>query len=286
MGLNNTAALVLASIYSGTRKAENVLTIGKQEYLLSYLMHRRVKKKFPTAEKFDWKYADNYLRRLGAKNIDALDINAYQGANVIQDLNLPIDPSLVDQYDLVVDCGSIEHVANISQAMFNMMAMVKPGGQLLFVSPGNNFFGHGCYQISPEFFFTHLTEMNGYRIEKLMLNTNGLLYGKWWEIKNVERRSQRIALKSNRLTFVICVARKIENCNPTTEQQSDYLELWKNKPLISSRGRVYLTLPFALQQLLGIWPLPQIQRVRAMRLLKRVRIRNGELFFLDNRNRV
>ena len=280
MGLNNAAALILASILNKDQGPLDVLTIGRQEYLISFFMHQRIKKKFALNGRISEDFVEKYLKGLGVTHIDALDISDYQGAELIQDLNVPINNTHHNKYDLVLEFGTIEHIANIGQAMINLMALVKPGGLIVFVSPGNNFFGHGCYQISPEFYWTHLNKTNGYEIERLLIHTNGLMYGKWWEINNFQGRTQRVMLKSRRLVFVVCVARKNEYLVPKHDQQSDYLELWKQETQISALGQVYFKLPFIFRQALGVWPLPQVSRFRSKSLLIKLKVRNGKIQFL------
>ena len=96
---------------------------------------------------------DDVLRALGFEKVDVLDISSYEGANVIQDLNCPVPTRLHERYDLIVDGGTLEHVFNFPMAIENVMRMVKVGGDVLLISPANNYCGHGFYQISPELFF-------------------------------------------------------------------------------------------------------------------------------------
>ncbi len=279
MGLNNGAAIILSSVLENRGEFSEVLTIGRQEYLVNYFMSSLIKKKYGISKDLFADPAQEFLRKLGAVKIDSLDINDYQGATIIQDLNLPIDSSFHNKYDLVLEFGTIEHVANISQAMQNLMLLVKPGGLLIFVSPGNNFFGHGCYQISPEFFLTQLTSANGYRIESLLLHINGLLHGSWWKVDTSPGRKQRFSLKSKKLVFVVCVARKVGSAKPQYEQQADYLELWNRNQKLSSLGVIYGKIPDIMQQMLTIWPIPQLERYRAKKLLTRIRAKEGSLEF-------
>ena len=70
-------------------------------------------------------------------NIHTLDQDAYEGAEIIHDMNLPIPPQLKESYDLVIDTGTIEHVFDLKQAFWNLHDLVKTGGSVLHVSPSN-----------------------------------------------------------------------------------------------------------------------------------------------------
>src|SRR5262245_39237303 len=81
---------------------------------------------------------DDTLRALGFERVDVLDISDYEGANVLQDLNLPVPRDLHERYDLIVDGGTLEHVFNFPLAIENVMRMAKVGGDLLLTLPANN----------------------------------------------------------------------------------------------------------------------------------------------------
>ena len=116
-----------------------------------------------------------YLRLLGATEVLALDASPYEGAEVIHDLNHPVPPALVGQFDLLVDGGTLEHVFHFPNAIANCMRMLRTGGRLMLFTPGNNYLGHGFYQFSPELFFRVLSPENGFQVERLhaMVDTAG-----------------------------------------------------------------------------------------------------------------
>ena len=110
-------------------------------------------------------YADALFRLLGCEDLDAIDYSDYEGAQLIQDLNVPIPDELKERYDLVYDGGTLEHVFNFPTALRNAMEMVRLGGTLVTSGPGNNYCGHGFYQFSPELYFRVFTPDNGYMIK-------------------------------------------------------------------------------------------------------------------------
>ena len=106
------------------------------------------------------------LAMLGARWVDVLDASDYDGAGLIHDLNEPIPDDWKGCYDLVYDGGTIEHVFNFPIALRNCMEMVRPGGCLLLMTPANNYFGHGFYQVSPCLYYQTLSEENGFHVER------------------------------------------------------------------------------------------------------------------------
>ena len=73
-------------------------------------------------------YADAFLRALGAEQVSALDASAYEGADTVHDLGLPIPSDLQRSFDLVSDGGLLEHVFNVPAALKNAMELVRVGG--------------------------------------------------------------------------------------------------------------------------------------------------------------
>src|SRR6185295_9992131 len=129
----------------------------------------------------DTLYAEPLFHALGARKVFALDASAFEGAQVVHDLNLPIGPDLQEKFDLVYDGGTLEHVFNFPVALKNCMQLVRPGGQLILHTVTNNYCGHGFYQFSPELFFRALSPENGFEMERMVLHRIGP-YGRWYEV--------------------------------------------------------------------------------------------------------
>jgi hypothetical protein len=113
------------------------------------------------------RYCDSLLlQHFGAICVDSWDYSDYEGASHIADMKKPLNERL-SAYDTIIDGGSLEHVYNAPQALLNVSELCCDGGQILHVLPGNNFCGHGCWQFSPELFFSLYCESNGYSDESL-----------------------------------------------------------------------------------------------------------------------
>ena len=152
--------------------------------------------------------AEPFLKLLGASTVDSLDIDPQDEPTHLQDLNVPIPDSLREQYDLVVDGGTLEHVFNLPVALRNLMEMVRVGGHALSITVANNCCGHGFYQFSPGLFFKVFSKENGFELEAVIL-TGTAPGSPWfyvrspWEVPPVEY------LKGAR-TYVLVLARRVE----------------------------------------------------------------------------
>ena len=136
-----------------------VATIGRQSLLVTPSQINKIIG-ISAADDFGAFCEDLLLSHFGATAVDSYDYSDYEGATFIVDLNKPLAPS--KNYDTVIDCGTVEHVYNVPQALANISSLCSRGGQIVHVSPGNNCCGHGFWQFSPELFFSLYSDANGY----------------------------------------------------------------------------------------------------------------------------
>ena len=229
------------------------LTIGRQ---LLFLSPRQIKKLLRTGRPGNggkqgigadvaWPFpafAERLLTAMGATSVDSLDYAAYEGATVLHDLNQPLPEELKDQWDTVIDSGTIEHVFDFPQAMRTYMELVKPGGSLILMTTANNFFGHGFYQFSAELFFRIFTRENGFDLKRIEVGEDEMLVGKllggWGYHVNLRGRvrevsdpadvGSRVELVNNHGTVIMVHAIKRESVPlfRSTPMQSDYVATW------------------------------------------------------------
>jgi hypothetical protein len=175
-------------------------------------------------------YAENFLRFLGAESSDSLDYSAYEGANILQDMNFTIPDELKGKYSTVLESGSLEHIFNFPQSMANCMEMVEEGGHLLIITPVNNIMGHGFYQFSPEVFYRILNESNGFIIEQMLI----FEYSpeeKWFQVEDPKKVRCRVELMNSSATYLCVRARRLK-LMPLFERypyQSDYEDAWEGR---------------------------------------------------------
>jgi hypothetical protein len=169
-------------------------------------------------------FADDLFRGLGAKSVDVMDASNYEGANVLHDLNEPVDRELVEKYDCVFDGGSLEHVFNFPAAVKNCLEMVKVGGHFITITPTNAFCGHGFYQFSPELFYSALCAENGFSVERLLF----VYRNQWFSVRKPADIKERVELLTDEPTQLFVSAKRLERKPVFARwpQQSDYTVSW------------------------------------------------------------
>lgn len=101
------------------------------------------------------------FKLLGFKEVYALDISDYEGADIICDLALSELPEeLIERFDYIYDGGVLEHIFNFPQALTNTSKMLKVGGKIIHDVPCGNYVDHGFYSFSPTCFIDYYTTNN------------------------------------------------------------------------------------------------------------------------------
>ena len=172
-------------------------------------------------------YAEPLLRAMGASVVDSVDASDYEDANIVVDMNQPIDSSLYNQYTLVLDGGSLEHIFNFPTAIKNCMQMVQVGGHLFSINGTNNFSGHGFYQFSPELMFRVLSPENGFEVTEMLLwerTEDSTVY----RVRDPKDVGGRVMPQTKSETFLTVIAKRTHEAEifAKTPQQSDYVVDW------------------------------------------------------------
>lgn len=173
-------------------------------------------------------FCESLLKNYFAADIvDSVDNSNYEGASFVHDMNKPLPKKLHGKYDTVIDGGSVEHVYNAPQALWNCSALCREGGQIIHIVPANNFCGHGFWQFSPELFFTLYSEENGYRDTEIFL-ADLKKRSHWYKVKKPEP-GLRVNIESNARVYVM-VRTVLQRSAFSHEniQQSDYAEIWSS----------------------------------------------------------
>lgn len=187
-------------------------------------------------------YVEPLFRRLGGRQIDALDVSDYEQSSVIADLNEPLAEDLRGRYSVVFDGGSLEHVFNFPTAFKSCLQAVQPGGHFITVTETNGFSGHGFYQLSPELFYRALSPQNGFEV-KVLLTRPTQRRAKWMAVADPAKVGGRVELASPWQTLMYVLAKRISDAEPFAvwPQQSDYRPFWAGQnPTPPGRARFRL----------------------------------------------
>jgi len=116
---------------------------------------------------FDIYESKDVFQKLGYASY-FVDLLPSRGCERVLDLNQPIEwaaQDMLEQFDVVLDPGTLEHVFNIGQAFKNVLALLKPGGVVIHLNPTNQI-NHGFWSISPTAYWDFYTQ-NGCGIEEI-----------------------------------------------------------------------------------------------------------------------
>lgn len=228
MGIDKDVAKFLLSARERGVNFKNSLTLGNQKFQIFKHDFAHLTDVFKLDDFARVKTATDFLRFLGAEEISAMDFSDYEGAAIIHDLNQPISDELKGKYTFVLDGGTIEHVFNFPVALANAMEMVTVGGHLMIITGGNNFFGHGFYQFSPELFYRALSAENGFEVTRLVAAE---VRGRWFEAADPKTIESRVELVNDKPTYLMILARKLEDkpLFASAPQQSDYVAMWQHE---------------------------------------------------------
>jgi hypothetical protein len=248
MGICFNDALLMWNARCDGASFENVLTVGRQSLTLhpaevAFFRSACAKQGFGDALLENYKfyaYADEFFRGcLGAKSINAMDYSAYEGADIIHDLNTPVAADLSNRFDAVIDGGSLEHVFNFPVAIASLMTMVRVGGRLFMTTPANNMCGHGMYQFSPELMFRIFSPENGFEVVRLQLvearfpsvelTRNRRVY----EVRDPAEVRSRVRFVSKRPVMMMVEAKKLVAMPLFVRPplQSDYVSHWTGQDI-------------------------------------------------------
>lgn len=267
----NAAALFLKMRRDGVDLGR-VLTLGHQHLHLDAATYRRVFARLGLPLPNDVPgFAADLLGAMGASHVESIDASAYEGATRLHDLNEPVPAAWREQFDLVFDGGTLEHVFNIPTALKNCMEMVKLNGRFVAVTVPNNWCGHGFYQFSPELFFRTLSPENGFSIvEMYIADVEGR---HCYRVVDPAAAKARVQLWTSDPIFLLVHARRdaVRDVFATAPQQSDYVSDWAaDKPAPAPT-------PFSAWKNSRL--IRPIRRIRRQMLLRRHR----RFFSLKNR---
>ncbi len=116
----------------------------------------------------------DFFKSVGFLDYHSIDINgAYDSFKF--DLNKDISQTYKfnEEFDLVINNGTGEHVFNQYSVFLNMHNITKKNGLMLNILPFVDWINHGFYNFNP-IFFADLAASNSYKIMKISLaNRNG-----------------------------------------------------------------------------------------------------------------
>ena len=185
-------------------------------------------------------YADELLKQhFNLLSLNALDYSSFEDADIIHDLNIPLENSN-KQFNTIIDFGTSEHVFNVTECLKNISNLCKINGHIVHCLPANNNCGHGFWQFSPELFFNIYDNSNGFDETEIFLIN---LFDKknWYKI-NKQKIGERLELNSKEPLYLLVKTKKIGKNLYQNINQSDYEQQWLNDqyPTVFKKKRLSL----------------------------------------------
>ena len=180
---------------------KSILTLGRQSVNVNIKLNGQTQ-----SSAFKW--LDELLLRFGASRAESMDVNAYEDASLIFDLQDEAPKSFLNRWDLILDFGTTEHIFDQKTVLTNIYNFLKPNGVYVAIIPRTNWNDHGLYQTSPEFYWT-LGDVLPFDIECYTVSTDQV-NASYFLYQNYGRDPDQILnfLREER-TYNICFARKI-----------------------------------------------------------------------------
>ena len=114
---------------------------------------------------WSWDLAKVFYRALlDYRRIVAIDLHGTPAALRI-DLNHPV--TFKEQFDMLVNSGTGEHVFNVFQFFKTCHEVTRPGGIMFHSMPFSGWVEHGFYNFNPTFYWD-LAAANGYRVAAMI----------------------------------------------------------------------------------------------------------------------
>jgi len=87
-------------------------------------------------------------------NYNCIDISDYEGANILHNLNYPVDKALHGKFDFVFTGGCMDNVFNPVSLLLNSSNLLKPGGRVAHYETFQGVIG-AYLMFTPEWFFSY-----------------------------------------------------------------------------------------------------------------------------------
>ena len=181
MGIAKGAACLLYELKRDHPIGGTILQLGKQSLYVEADQLPGIAQRFgftadisnvsfdETGEYVESTYNDIvFFQKLGFQQVLSLDVNDYEGASIVHDMNEPISASLSNKFNFVYDGGTLEHIFDLPQCLRNIHALLKVDGLVAHAQVSHNHLDHGFYMFSPTLFWDYY-HANGYRILKSYL---------------------------------------------------------------------------------------------------------------------
>ena len=288
MGLTATDLDLLLELRRRNLPISRIATIGSLSLYLHPQQMAHLRQIIPenrSLEEYRWGDTANPIlcELTGASEVVSIDMSDYQGSSIVHDMNISLAekrPDLAEQFDLVIDGGTLEHVFNFPVAVANLMFLVRKGGHVLSANPANNLCGHGFYQFTPELMYRIYSGANGFSVDHVILTQSRHMSvemdprPKSFRVVDPASLGHRTLVRNRWPVTIRTLAERVgdQPSSGLNVQQSDYVTAWNSSPKAKPQGgpkaalrKIFHQLPRTLQSRISdILTRPKLGNARTM----------------------
>jgi hypothetical protein len=148
-----------------------------------------------------------FFAMLGITDVRSLDFSPLMNPNIIVDLNDPVPSDLHNQYGLIVDGGTFDHLFDMKQAFANIANMLKPGGRVIHWNAASNYLEYTYFLFSPAVFLDYY-ELNKFKDCRAYLSVLRNPVKEDWDLYEYTRTSNPAPFTDPRPVVTIIWAEK------------------------------------------------------------------------------
>lgn len=172
----------------------------------------------------------DFMRLLGAEELVAMDVSAYESADILHNLNEPVPSSLYDQFDFIIDGGVFDHLFNIRLAFENIVRMLKTGGRVFQANACSNLNGLAYVSFGANLFYDYYVLNQFADCKVYVAELDNCAQMEAWDFYEFMGYDRYAHFQSNRIQYVVVLAEKGQSSSwdkmPVQDCYRD-AELWE-----------------------------------------------------------
>lgn len=142
--------------------------------------------------------------------VEAIDVSAYEGAEIIHDLSLPVPDTLRGQFDFIYDGSTLDNVFDASMTLRNMAELLAVGGRALLMNWSNA--SPTAYTMcSPDWFMDYFVA-NDFADAQVFVIEIGSDYGRGWRFEPFDGKAgyRPSEINGQTMRVTLCLVEKGE----------------------------------------------------------------------------
>ena len=144
----------------------------------------------------------------GVRELVSMDVSAYEGADIIHNLNLPVPEHLNGQFDFIIDGGTFDHLFDVRVAFENLVKLLRPGGRVLQWNAASNFTGSAYLSFGPDFCYDYYVSNQFADCQVYVVEVRNPGQDELWDFYLFEGTGDYVAFRSPHVQMTVVMAEK------------------------------------------------------------------------------